>query len=87
MSSNNEKRKVLKSEPVDIKTKLKIMKEFKETTKKEITGNTVYKGFNIGIWQLNLRNKYLHGKLNIFQFYLSCIAHKHLNYHIFQIYF
>lgn len=65
MSNNNEKRKVLKSEPVDIKTKLKIMKEFKKITGEEIKGDTVYKGYNIGIWQLNLRNKYLHGKLNI----------------------
>lgn len=65
MSNKNEKRVVLRSEPVDIKTKLKIMREFKEKTKEEIKGNTVYKGYNLGIWQLNLRNKYLHGKLNI----------------------
>lgn len=65
MGNNVERKKVKKANPVDIETKLKIMKEYKEKTGEEIRVNTVYKGHNIGIWQLNLRSKYLHGKLNI----------------------
>lgn len=65
MSKIIKRKSFIRNESTDIETKLKIMKEFKEITKEEIKGNTVYKGYNIGIWQLNLRNKYLHGNLNI----------------------
>lgn len=65
MGNNVKRKKVKKAKAVDIETKLKIMKEYKEKTGEEIKVNTVYKGHNIGIWQLNLRSKYLHGKLNI----------------------
>lgn len=57
--------KSFKSEAVDRETKLKIMLEYKEKTGKEIKASTVYKGYNIGIWKTNLRNKDLHGKLNM----------------------
>lgn len=50
---------------VDYKTKLVIMKEFKEKNDDDIKITTVYKGYNIGIWQQNMRYKYKNGKLHI----------------------
>lgn len=67
MSSKTKRKEYFRTKPVDMESKLKIMKEFKEKTKEEIKGSTVYKGHNIGIWQMNLRNKYLNGNLNISQ--------------------
>lgn len=47
------------------KVKLELMKEYKEKTNGEISSNTVYKGYNIGNWQNNLRQAYMNGSLKM----------------------
>ena len=45
--------------------KLKLMTEYMKETGKNITTNTVYKGYNIGYMRNNLRQMYFKGKLKI----------------------
>ena len=45
--------------------KLKIIKEYKKEINKPITANTVYKGYNLGVWQNNLRQEYMNGTLKM----------------------
>lgn len=62
---SKKRKEFIRNESVDIRTKLKILKEYQEQIGEPIKVKTTYKGYNIGIWQNNLRYKYLHGKLNL----------------------
>lgn len=53
------------SKKIDDNFKLKIMKEYKEKTGKNITIDTVYKGYYLGSWKSNLRQSYNNGELDM----------------------
>lgn len=63
--SKNKKASTVEKKDKRYEQKLEIMLEYIKETGKNITTNTVYKGYNIGLWKQNLRQDYRKGVLNI----------------------
>ena len=45
--------------------KIKIIEEYYEQSNQEINGKTIYKGYPIGIWAINIRSQIKNNKLNV----------------------